>query len=294
MRRSISTARLPACPRPHGTRSADVAELRMVRLLTAREPVRGPRHRRPARAPRASSGSSGRRRRAVYPMGAGRGARRRRGARVRPRSSLLRRRRRVVVRRAAPTDAADRPLALAARWVAAARARRRGRRRRLLSRAIWLLVGASCSSALAGAGAAGRERPRRRCAGRRGGRSDAAQHGDLEVVGARGCGRARRARRPRSEGVGQVRLVPPSPTPAARRFVGLAAEHAEAAARRSRCRRRGCGTAGPAVLVAVRRPTSATRISTSIGLISWVKTWPRIWAYSLARLRASTSSRLNW
>ena len=47
------------------------------------------------------------------------------------------------------------------------------------------------------------------------------------------------------------------------------------ASRRRRCRRRGCGTAG-------RRPpsppTSATRISTSIGFISWVKIWPRIWA----------------
>ena len=61
------------------------------------------------------------------------------------------------------------------------------------------------------------------------------------------------------------------------------------AARPSRCRRRGCGTAGRR-----RRssPTSATRISTSIGFISWVKIWPRICAYSLARLRASTSSRL--
>ena len=32
------------------------------------------------------------------------------------------------------------------------------------------------------------------------------------------------------------------------------------------------------VLVGCRAPTSATRISTSIGFISWVKTWPRIWA----------------
>ena len=29
-----------------------------------------------------------------------------------------------------------------------------------------------------------------------------------------------------------------------------------------------------------------------MGFISWVKTWPRSWAYWLARLRASTSSRL--
>ena len=66
-------------------------------------------------------------------------------------------------------------------------------------------------------------------------------------------------------------------------------------------------TAGPVVVITVPSywmwniwspsgcsPTSATRISTSIGFISWVKIWPRIWAYWLARLRASTSSRLYW
>jgi hypothetical protein len=42
------------------------------------------------------------------------------------------------------------------------------------------------------------------------------------------------------------------------------------------------------------KPTSATRISTSIGFISWVKICPRIWAYWFARLRASTSSREYW
>src|SRR5215207_2167803 len=41
-------------------------------------------------------------------------------------------------------------------------------------------------------------------------------------------------------------------------------------------------------------PTSATRISTSIGFISWVKMLPRIWAYWLASVRASTSSREYW
>jgi len=31
--------------------------------------------------------------------------------------------------------------------------------------------------------------------------------------------------------------------------------------------------------IARSKPTDATRISTSSGLVSWVKTWPSIWAY---------------
>ena len=115
------------------------------------------------------------------------------------------------------------------------------------------------------------------------------EHGDLEVVDAasvrsgpasacdRGAAPLRRGRRPRRRHVSSQRGD----------GLGVAAEHAEALLVDD-----GAVVEDVEQLVAGRlAPTSATRISTSIGFISWVKIWPRIWAYWLARLRASTSSR---
>ena len=169
---------------------------------------------------------------------------------------------------------------------------------------------------LAGAVAvAGHRIVRRRASGASGtavgcGPRTAATSSSLEATEGAAPVRSGRARRPRGRRPAAVRSGPASaataavrprarsspalPAPRRRRSVIASASPPstrEVVARPSRCRRRGCGTAGRRPASA---PTSATRISTSIGFISWVKIWPRIWAYWLARLRASTSSRLYW
>ena len=298
-----SDGQRPATTRRGVNRSTHGQPMRMVRLTTADDAVRAPRSSPPGSAPRASCGSCAAASTGPYPIGPVH-------VFVEPRPTWRRPRPCCLDRRALDADRDERTSSTTGRRVghrAAAAAPCWRLRRARSARAAGGRAGPPprdrltaarrrrrpAPTAATGSGAGRSRRARRRRGGGSAPAVAAGEHRDLEVVGRRACGRARPARRPRRASA-PARSRPVAPRrPRARCAMASASPPSTL--------KRVLVDDGAVVedveqLVAGRasRPTSATRISTSIGFISWVKIWPRIWAYWLARLRASTSSRLYW
>ena len=129
-------------------------------------------------------------------------------------------------------------------------------------------AGAGVGSKVASSASSTRRKARRPLA--------AGEHGDLEVGGRQRRGPDRRGRDDRGvEGAAQVEAGLERLLEASADGLGVAADDAVAVLVDD-----GAVVEDVEELVVRRRvaPTSATRISTSIGFISWVKIWPSIWA----------------